>query len=975
MIRKTSSRFYWLSIFFFGCNLLCSQVPNPLLANDTEAQQKWVDSVYNALSLEEKIGQLYMVDVNSQKDSAELNRALNLVRNHKVGGVIFMRGFPTVQAKWTNILQSNARIPLLIGIDGEWGLAMRLDSTYAYPWNMTLGAVKNMKLIEDVGRQIAKHHKRLGIHINFAPAVDINTNPLNPIIGNRSFGEDRDGVTQRALAFMKGLQQEGILASAKHFPGHGDTSEDSHRTLPTVWFLRQRLDSVELYPYKKLINENLASIMVGHLNVPALEPSQSLPSSFSEKVVKGLLQQELGFNGLIFTDALNMRGASNFGSSPDVDLAAFLAGNDMLLISANPVAGIAALKEAYQQKKISEERLATSVKKVLMAKYLVGLKQYKPVLETNVVTDLNTLQDQLLHEQIMEEALTVVKNSKSLLPFKNLENRKIAYVKFGDGVHAPFLKMLKRYTSVDEVSADDLSTLIELLKPFNTVIIGHHRKNDSPWDAYRLTEKELVWLYEIAREREVVLTTFVKPYSLKHIKTFENIEAVVVGYQNSDIAQEKMAQLLFGAIPGKGELPVTVGNFAKGTAINTADFFRLSYGLPESVGLSSEKLKKIDSTANVIISNGTVPGAQILVARKGKVVYNKSFGRPFYGADEFINEEHIYDLASLTKILATLPMIMELEQNGTLTLETTLGELLPKLKKSNKANISLLEALSHYGRFKAWIPFYTATLDQSTKRPSEKYYRTEKEGRYSLKVADELYIRRGIKDTIFNQIKDSPLLPRKRYLYSDLPYYLLKDYLEQHYDEPLDELVQSHFYKSLGANFTTYNPLEKFNKGQIVPTEVDDYYRYQTVQGYVHDMGAAMLGGVGGHAGLFANANDVAKIMQMYLQKGYYGGKRFLNHETVEKFNKCFFCEERNRRGVGFDKPQLGEEGPTCGCASMSSFGHSGFTGTFTWADPESEIVYVFLSNRTYPTQKNQRLISDEIRSKIQQFIYDAIVE
>jgi CubicO group peptidase (beta-lactamase class C family) len=529
---------------------------------------------------------------------------------------------------------------------------------------------------------------------------------------------------------------------------------------------------------------------------------------------------------------------------------------------------------------------------------------------------------------------------------------------------------------VHEIKADKLDKLIAKLNNYNTVVVGFHKSNANPWKSYKFKDKDLVWLYEIARTNKVILNVFAKPYALIDLKTTTNFESIMVSYQNSKIAQEKAAQLVFGAIPAKGVLPVSCGDtFKAGTGIALTAINRLSYGLPERVGLSSERLAKLDSVAQYAIDEQMTPGIQLLVARKGKVVYNKNFGKHRYNGNKQVAFDDLYDVASLTKILATLPLIMELEEQGIVSLDSKLGSILPEYKGTNKENVTLKKMLSHYARLKPWIPFYAATLDSVTKQPDQKYYRKTKSENFPIEVTDKLYLRADYQDSIQERITESELLKRLRYRYSDLPYYILKKFIEQHYDQPLDELVQQRFYKSLGANYTTYNPRDKFSNTQIVPTEVDDYFRYQEVHGYVHDMGAAMQNGVGGHAGIFSNANDVAKLMQLYLQKGYYGGKRYLKTETLDKFNTCYFCENDNRRGVGFDKPQLSDDGPTCGCISMTSFGHSGFTGTYAWADPEAEIVYVFLANRTYPKAGKNRLLRENIRTEIQRLIYEAIEE
>lgn len=948
---------------------------NPLVHKDSIAQQKWVDFQYSGMTLEHKIGQLFMVSIASDQNKAATDRIKDLIAEHHIGGVIFSKGGPIRQAKLCNEYQSRSKIPLLIGMDAEWGLAMRLDSTYAFPWNMTLGAITDNKVVEKVGRQIGKHAKRLGVHINFAPDLDINTNPENPIIGNRSFGEDRENVADKGISFVKGMESAGVLSSGKHFPGHGDTAVDSHHALPILNFSRERLDSLELYPFKKLIKNGLSSVMVAHLEVPALEMKKGLPSSLSEQIISGILKEELGFEGLVFTDALNMKGAANYGTKRAVELAAFNAGNDILLMPENVEEAKEALVKAYNKGRITEERLAYSVKKILAAKYKVGLHSYKPIVLDNLYEDLNSLDDAIIYEEAIENAITVVKNKLDLLGIKNLDNKKIAYVKFGDAPSDPFITKLNKYTKVTQINAGDINTLMTKLSDYNLVIVGHHKSNDSPWKSYAFSKTELAWLAEISKLRtsNLILCVFAKPYALSSIASFENIDAVVMSYQNSEIAQRKTAELLFGAIPALGTLPVTSNaNFPVGTGIRLKSLKRLGNTIPERVGMSSKKLLDIDRLVQSGLDSLMFPGAQVLVSRKGKVIYSKSFGKPTYDSKDSVTNESLYDLASLTKILATLPMVMKMEEEGKIALNDTFEELEPRYSNTEIEDVTVLKALSHYGRLPAWIPFYINTLDEN-KKPSKLLYRTKPTPGFTNRVSDNLYIIDSYKDSIYDRIGRQDL-KSNRYRYSDVPYYVMKKYIEDTYGERLDKLTSEFLYSKLGANFTGYNPLERFAKNQVIPSEEDKYFRYQTVQGYVHDMGAAMQGGVGGHAGLFSNANDIAKIMQMYLQNGYYGGNEFFNYRTVEKFNKCYFCDKKVRRGVGFDKPQLENSGPTCGCVSRKSFGHSGFTGTYTWADPEEEIIYVFLSNRTYPTASNTLLVKSGLRTRIQQAIYDSII-
>src|SRR5690554_1638354 len=763
--------------------LLCfstiSQERNPLIVKDDfQNQKKWVDSIYENMTLQEKLGQLFMVDIFSSDPKAKTDKIKDLISNYHIGGIIFSKGGPMRQAKLNNEYQELAKVPLMMAMDAEWGLAMGLDSTYAFPWNMTLGAITDNKIVEKIGKRIGEHTKRMGMHINFAPVVDINTNPKNPIIGNRSFGEDKENVTEKALAFMRGMQNAGIIGSAKHFPGHGDTDMDSHKTLPTLDFTKERLDTLELYPYRKLIQEGLNSVMVAHLNVPALESQQNFPSSLSSEIVTGLLKGEMGFSGLIFTDALNMKGASNYKKPGEIELAAFLAGNDVLLIPEDVPKAMDFLTTAYQGQVITEKRLASSVKKILYAKYKVGLNHYKPVNTAYLVESLNTVNDDALYEEAMANALTVIKNDRAILPIKDLDKKNIAYINFGDDSGEYFLKEFKKYGKVTWVKANNLEEYIQKLKEFNYVIIGFHKSNDHPWKPYQFTDREMVWLYEIARTNTVILDVFARPYALLDLKTTANIEGIVMSYQNSKVSQELSAQLIFGAREAKGKLPVSLGpDFPLNTNFNTKTLRRLSYGTPESVGMNSYKLRKIDSIVNTGIKEKMFPGAQVLVARKGKVIYHKNFGFFEYDKKLKVTDSTVYDLASLTKILATLPLIMELVDQKELSLDTKLAEMLPEYKHSNKANITLQQMLSHYARLKAWIPFYRNTLNEKKNGVSSKYYSNLAAKEFNVKVAENLYMRQDYTDTIFKIIRESDLNRRLEYKYSDLPFYILHQYL------------------------------------------------------------------------------------------------------------------------------------------------------------------------------------------------------
>lgn len=944
------------------------------LFKDSDNETKWVDSIYSKMSLQEKIGQLFMISAYSNKDSVHVNSVEKLIQDYKVGGVIFFQGGPVRQAKLTNKYQSKAKIPLFIGIDAEWGLGMRLDSTYIYPWNMTLGAIQDLSLIERVGKNMAYENKRIGVHFNFAPVLDINTNPKNPIIGNRSFGEDKVNVSNKAIALMKGVESQGVFSTGKHFPGHGDTSTDSHKALPLVNFSKERLDLVELYPYKRIFDEGLISVMVAHLNIPSLEPRPNYPSSASYDIVTNLLQKELGFKGLIFTDGLAMKGASNFKPPGELEIAVILAGNDILLCPENVPAAFQKLEVACTNGTITEERLAHSVKKILHYKFKAGLHQYKPADMANIYNDLNPSQNDALHYKLYENAITVLKNEKEILPIKQLD-QKIAYVKLGDDTNSTFISTLKKYTEITEVKDNNLDSLNRELKKFDKVIIGFHKVN-KPWEKHEFTLAEMLWLKEIAKHNKVILDVFAKPYSLLSISDFDDIEGLVVSYQNSGISQIVSAELLFGAIEAKGKLPVSINNFFKvNDGLTTEKLNRLAFTAPENVDMNPQILSKIDAIAQKAIDGKMTPGMQVLVARKGNVVFQKSYGYQTYDKVKQVSNSDLYDVASISKMISTLPNVMQLYDKNKVTLDTKLKDMVPFFAKTNKEDIIFKDLLTHYAGLQAWIPFYKATLN-SNNNPSEKYYRKIAENGFTTKVADSLYLRNDYHDTIMKIIAKSPISPKIEYKYSDFTFMILKEYLERKNHKNLEDLSKENFYSTLGMNYTLYNPLDKFEKSSIAPTEIDNYFRHQTIQGYVHDMAAAMEGGVAGHAGIFSNAMDVAKMMQLFLQKGNYGGIQYFSPQTFDAFNTCYYKDKGVLRGLGFDK-RTGKDWPTCRCVSEASFGHTGFTGNMAWADPETEMVYVFLSNRTYPEIVNEenKLARGKIREDIQKIIQEAIIK
>ena len=948
-----------------------AQQPDPLLSENPKHQQKWVDSIYQSLSLDQKIGQLFTPMVFSKKDEDHFDEIKNLIEKYYIGGIIFSLGSPFKQSQWLNEFQSISKVPLMISMDAEWGVAMRLDSVIAFPWSMTLGAIKDNTVIRRIGRRMGEQERILGVHMSYAPVLDINTNPENPIIGSRSFGEDPKRVADKGVALMKGHHDAGILTSGKHFPGHGDTAKDSHKTLPTVNFDRFRLENTEIYPFKKAIEQGLSSVMIAHLNVPALTFSTD-PTSLSSAVVTKYLRQNIGFNGLAVTDALNMKGAVTNNSNKNIDLLALLAGNDILLISQDIPQGIEKIKNAYNNLPIVKRRVEESVKKILKAKYKVGLTEKINIDTNNLQARLNTRKDTLLVEEAYSKSITLIKNDNQLIPLD--PQTTYAHIKLGDYQSDVFEAQLTDYVNIKTVKSSTVEQALDSLKDIKKVIISYHRSNRSPFLSPDFSKKDMELIQAIAREHELILNLFVNPYPLIELGDLSTVDALVLSYQNSPISQKISADLMNGQGTFMGSLPVSVSDqFPVGTGISfEPNEINKRIGIIEK-GFDPDRLTEIDHFAQRVIDSSMTPGMQILVAKSGEIIYQKSFGHHTYDKKIKVENHHLYDLASLTKITATLPLIMREVDLNNFGLDTPLEDFMPVLKGSNKSNLSVKEVLSHYARLTPWIPFYKETLDEKGQQ-LRKFYRNRHKFRYDIPVAQDLYLRSNFNQIIEKQVIESPLLDSLYYRYSDLPFYLFKNYFERKYKKPLDKLAHEFLYEPLGLERTLFNPWKVVSKNEIVPSEIDNYFRHRELRAYVHDMGAAMQGGVGGHAGLFSNAEEVYKIMQMYLQNGKANGHEFITSKTLNDFNQCYYCNQGNRRGVGFDKPQLEGNGSTCGCVSDTSFGHMGFTGTYAWVDPDQELIFVFLSNRTYPSMSNNLLGKNNIRTRMQELIYKALI-
>ncbi|MCE7057480.1 serine hydrolase [Algoriphagus sp. AGSA1] len=955
-------------------------VRDPLSSVDPMDQLNWVDSVFNSLTFEERLGQLFMVAAYSNKGQKHVDEISSLVKNENLGGLIFFQGGPNRQARLTNYYQAQAKTPLFIAMDAEWGISMRLDSVPDFPKAMTLGAVQDPDLVYAMGKEMARQFKELGMHINFAPVVDVNSNPQNPVIGYRAFGGDRETVTKQAIAYMKGLQDNGVLANAKHFPGHGDTEADSHYSLPVIKNPEQRIWEVDLYPYQELFKENLMSVMVAHLNVPSLDDARNVPTSLSKKVVTDLLQKRMNFQGLIFTDALNMKGVANSNAPGEVDLKALLAGNDVLLYSQDVPKAKTLIKSAVADGRISEKDIDRRVKKILRAKYWAGLNDYKPIDTYKLAERLNTPETQTIIEDLYADAITVAVNKDNLLPFQFLDLSNFASLSIGDE-GKDFQKYLSKYTKFEHFSIDKAANetthynTMKQLEDFDVVVVGLMGVTNSPSRNFGISPGDIKLIRDLAKRQKVVTVLFGNAYAAQQL---EDIGNLVFAYENNPKTQELAPQILFGGRASKGILPVTVnGEYAHGVGGYLAPANRLSYGTPESVGLNGKILDKIDAVAEKAIRIQATPGANVLVVKDGKVVFERSYGKLEYKASPAVTSETVYDLASITKVLATTQAVMFLESRGELDMKKTLEDYLPELKGTNKGKLVLSDVMAHEAGLVAFIPYYARTVEAGQWRGD--YYKPQASLGFSRQVSNDMYGMDALRDSIWHWTIESKLTPISRgaskhgYVYSDLTMYLMQAVVERVVNQPMEAFLDQNFYAPLGLHTMTFNPALKMPIDNIAPTENDITWRKRQVRGYVHDQGAAMYGGVAGHAGLFGKANDLAVMMQLMLNGGTYGGVDLIEPETVRKFTKN--QSSQSRRGWGWDKPntKAGSGGSAGDLAPKSTFGHTGFTGTCVWADPDNKLVYVFLSNRVYPDATNTKLLKEGIRTEIHDIIYEAM--
>ena len=941
----------------------------------------WVDSVFNSLTPEQRLGQLFMVAAYSNKDRSHAERIERLVRNQNIGGVMFLQGGPKRQALLTNRLQAAAKVPLLIAMDAEWGLDMRLDSSAHFAKQMTLGAMDDPQYVYRMGRDIARKMRALGVHISFAPVIDVNSNPGNPVIGNRSFGEDQERVAKLGIQYIRGLQENGVMAVAKHFPGHGDTDTDSHVALPVISTDMAQLTKVDLVPFQQSFEAGVMGVMVAHLYMPLFDTTNAKTTTLSHALVTDLLKDKMGFKGLVFTDALNMKSVSKLYDNGELDAMALAAGNDVLLFSEDVPAALLRIQEAVAKGRLRQEDLDLRIRKILRAKYWAGLATYR---RTNLATmrdSLNLPGSKVLAQEIFAHAVTVVKNEDQLLPFQRLDTLRIAAITIGTAAEGPYATIFNKYQpgpvyAVPNRYADDstFARIAARLQSYNVVVVSLHGMNNTPAHSYGLGDGALKFIKQLQTNKgfKTVVVAMGNAYGLKFL---ESARTLVCGYEDHYAAQLVVPQVLFGALPARGKLPVTVSPTMKVTAgLATADLHRLRYATPESEGLNSRVLAQIDNIALESQTYAAAPGCQVLVAKNGTVVFDQSYGYCTYDQSQPVTSSTLYDLASVTKVAGTLQAVMFLKDQGKLNIDEKVATYLPELARTNKREMTIRDVLLHQAGLKPGIPTWERTINSNGLKPT--FYASTRSDNFPNEVAPGEYSTKAADDSVWAWTMRSSLLPKIRGKYpteySDLSFMVMKRVCEKILKQPLENFLQDSFYRPLGLGSMTYNPLQRFPKACIAPTENDTYYRREQLQGTVHDQTAALVGGVGGHAGLFATANDLAVLMQMNLQNGRYGGTRYFQSPVVTEFARPQIVG--GRRGLGWDHGDPSKpEGPTSNLAPASTFGHTGFTGTCVWMDPDNQILYIFLSNRVYPDAGNNKLRQYNIRTRIQEVIYKSL--
>ena len=971
------------------CLLLSCMAMASVHASAQNDESHWVDSVYNSLTLEQRVAQLICMRAN-QPDQPFYADVAKYIKQYNIGGVCFFRADAETQIKQTNDWQAMAQTPLMVSIDAEWGLGMRVKNTLSYPFQMTLGAISDNELIYNMGQQVAEQCQRMGIHVNFAPVVDVNSNAANPVIGMRSFGENPTMVGEKGVAYAQGMQSKGLITSMKHFPGHGNTASDSHMTLPTVTRTLEEVQDIELAPFRHMIANGVNGAMVGHLYFPAIERVKNTSSSLSYGVVTELLKDEMGFEGLIFTDGLDMKGVAEKVHQDSVPYISFMAGNDVLILPTNVPFAIRTIKAAVERDTKAAQRLEESCKKILRYKYRAGLNHYRPTPTANLMTDLKKQEYKDLRKQLYTEAVTMLRN-EDVIPLG--KDKKIAVVTIGNTKNDVYNGLvykglnLHSFVVTKEQIASKSAEWLKALEGYDLVVVSIEKTTMFANTNYGINNETINFFNRLVAQNDVILNLFACPYALDLFRINNNVKGVLVGYQDEVPAVSAVAQILLGEATAHGTLPISTNKFQYGEGIVGQTPVQKSHVLPSKeippttlpsqgqkveTRMKEKYVSRLDSVARMGIKDGSYPGCQIVIMKDGQRVYDKCFGNFTYGGGHQVQPDDLYDIASCTKIFASTLAVMKLYDDGLIDLNKTLADFFPYLKGNPHGKLKIIELMTHQAGLKAWVPFYIPTIDENG--PMDAFYSNQIDESHTVRVAENLYLINDYSDRIFDSVSKTPL-GKKKYLYSDMGFYYIPKIVKLLTNKSIDDYLSENYYYPMNLSHICYKPLSHYTREQIAPTENDTVFRRQLIWGDVHDQAAAMFGGIAGHAGLFSNARDLSVIMQMLLDEGVYNGVRYLKPETVRYFTAAPFASTNsNRRGIGFDKLPLEKKGSCTESklGSMKGFGHTGFTGTFVWADPANKTIIVFLSNRVYPNAEPNKLVKSGIRTVLHDIVYEA---
>jgi len=917
------SRFRFLTLGLVVLVSIVAGFGNQARASElTKAQKKWVNKTLAAMTMEEKAAQMIMVAQTGYPRNPRSEAALDIVeavRDDGVGGLILMRSEEATIPGLLNSLQNEARVPLLVAMDMERSLSFRLvRGSVDLPFAMAVGATGSEDAARFLGEVTAREGRALGIHWAFAPVVDVNNNPDNPVINIRSFGEDPEMVGRLGAAFVEGARSGGLMTSAKHFPGHGDTAVDSHKELPAIDGDRRRLETVEWPPFRAAIAAGVDSVMVGHIAVPALDET-GRPATLSKALNAEILRGEMGFDGLIVTDAMDMEGVgSAWIGEATVD--AVRAGADVILMPPDLRVALQSLIRAVEEGVLDEQLIDQSVRRILEAKARLGLNEDRLVDVKAGALDVGRPEDIRRAREIFEASITVVRNDADVLPLAAEERLRILHLVIPDDLGVPTSEFRKRRIDVktiivgDEILVGKADEIVDSVEDFTHILFSATYYREAISDSLQRLLERLV-----AAGKPVIVASFGDPYLLRDLPA---VAVYLCSYGTSSTSRRAAAPVLFGEVDVVGKLPVTLSEeYAVGHGLEIP---RRAMGLPsatpEEAGFRPGGLDELDRVLDEFVDQGAFPGGVVAVGHRGKIVHLHPFGHFSYDDDApAVAADTIYDLASLTKVVATTTMAMIMVDEGRLDLDEKVQDFLPLFIGPGKDAVTVRHLLTHSSGVDWWAPLYE-----------------ELEG-------PQAYLERI-------QAMELVYEPGTDYKYSDLGIILLGEILSRVSGQPLDEFVRERVFEPLAMADTLYRP-GKDRLSRIAPTEYDDW-RGRLVRGEVHDENAFALGGIAPHAGLFSTAGDLARFAQMLLNGGVLEHHRIVSRETVELFTRKAGDGE-STRALGWDTKS--PEKSTAGSYfSPRSFGHTGFTGTSMWMDPDRELFLILLSNRVHPTRENQ---------------------